>query len=91
MSAGDVRVEIYEAARKYGEIGVGVGMLKRPWQVLKWLGLAEDMAKCAAVPQDEEALSPPSPVSSCLLLSFPRSSLFASAPVYYLLVKVHFR
>ena len=57
MSAGDIRIDIYEAAREYTEIGVGVGLLKRPWKVLKQLGLAEDMAKIAPVPQDEHSLS----------------------------------
>ena len=41
----DIKIDIYEGAHAFTEIGAGVGIWKRPWDILKKLGLAEDLAK----------------------------------------------
>ena len=39
----DIRVDVYEAASKFTEIGAGIGVWWRTRQVLKYLGLEEDV------------------------------------------------
>ena len=39
----DIRVDIYESARRFTEIGAGVGLFLRVWKVLKSLGLEESL------------------------------------------------
>ena len=41
----DIEIDIYEGAHAFTEIGAGVGIWKRPWDILKKLGLTEDLAK----------------------------------------------
>ena len=41
----DIKIDIYEGAHAFTEIGAGVGVWKRPWSILKKLGLAEDLSK----------------------------------------------
>lgn len=72
---------MYESARKYTEIGAGVGLLKRPWQVLKRLGLANDLAKCAHIPQDEDEPSLhflPSSLFHFILLTASRKNSYST-------------
>lgn len=57
LGKGDIHSDIYESAKQFTEIGAGVGLLKRPWQVMKRLGLAEDLAKYTFVPENEDAPS----------------------------------
>lgn len=41
----DIKIDIYEGAHAFTEIGAGIGLWKRPYDILKKLGLAEDLAK----------------------------------------------
>ena len=41
----DIRIDVYEAASKFTEIGAGIGVWWRTRQVLKYLGLEEDVAR----------------------------------------------
>jgi hypothetical protein len=41
----DIRVDVYEAASKFTEIGAGIGLWWRTRQVLKSLGLEEDVVR----------------------------------------------
>ena len=54
FSAGDIRVNVYESAKKFTEIGAGVGLYKRPWKVMKRLGLKESLGKLTKVPESED-------------------------------------
>ncbi|KAL1665447.1 hypothetical protein GGF50DRAFT_114087 [Schizophyllum commune] len=38
-----ITVDVYEAATSFSEIGAGIGIWRRPWQILAQLGLEEDM------------------------------------------------
>ncbi|KIM39554.1 hypothetical protein M413DRAFT_447035 [Hebeloma cylindrosporum] len=41
----DIEVEIFESANKLAEIGAGIGLFPRPWEVIKKLHLEEDLLK----------------------------------------------
>lgn len=41
----DIRIDVYEAASKFTEIGAGIGVWWRTRQVLKYLGLEEDIVR----------------------------------------------
>lgn len=41
----DIRIDVYEAASKFTEIGAGIGVWWRTRQVLKYLGLEEDIIR----------------------------------------------
>jgi salicylate hydroxylase len=41
----DIRIDVYEAASKFTEMGAGVGVWWRTRQVLKYLGLEEDVVR----------------------------------------------
>jgi NAD(P)-binding Rossmann-like domain len=41
----DIRIDVYEAASKFTEIGAGIGVWWRTRQVLKHLGLEEDIIR----------------------------------------------
>lgn len=46
----DIRVDVYEAAKEFDEIGAGIMMWERTWRILQTLGLAEDLSKAANTP-----------------------------------------
>ena len=46
----DIKIDIYEGAHAFTEIGAGVGVYKRPWNVLKELELTEELMKVNSVP-----------------------------------------
>ncbi|KAI5117340.1 hypothetical protein M0805_001945 [Coniferiporia weirii] len=50
----DVQVDLYEAAHQFTEIGAGVGMWRRPWKIMKLLGLEEELRKLCDVPIIED-------------------------------------
>ncbi|KAH8111732.1 FAD/NAD-binding domain-containing protein [Phellopilus nigrolimitatus] len=52
LSSGkkDIRIDIYEAAREFTEIGAGIGMFLRQWGIMKTLGLEQALAKLSEVP-----------------------------------------
>ncbi|KAF4610492.1 hypothetical protein D9613_007229 [Agrocybe pediades] len=41
----DIEVVIYEAAERLAEIGAGIGLFPRPWEIIKKLGLDEELLK----------------------------------------------
>ena len=41
MNGQDIKIEVYEAAEKFSEIGAGFGFWSRPWKILKKLGLTD--------------------------------------------------
>jgi salicylate hydroxylase len=41
----DIRIDVYEAASRFTEIGAGIGVWWRTRQVLKYLGLEEDIIR----------------------------------------------
>ena len=45
----DIKIDIYEGAHAFTEIGAGVGVCKRPWEVFKKLGLEEELSKISKV------------------------------------------
>ena len=46
----NIKIDVYEGARAFTAIGAGVGVWKRPWGVMKKLGLAEDLGRiCKAL------------------------------------------
>ena len=45
---------MYEAAHEFAEIGAGVGMWRRPWQVMETLGLGEELSQLVLSPPDDK-------------------------------------
>ena len=50
----DVAVDVYEGAHQLNEIGAGVAVWRRPFQVMKAFGLRESMSKELEDVQDED-------------------------------------
>lgn len=40
----NAKVDLYEAAHEFGEIGAGIGLSYRTWQTMGTLGVQEDLA-----------------------------------------------
>ena len=54
-SQGDIRIDVYESAQAFTEIGAGLALFRRPWYAMKRLGLGEDLAKiCRAAEVTDE-------------------------------------
>ncbi|KAF8961501.1 hypothetical protein BDZ97DRAFT_1664184 [Flammula alnicola] len=49
----DIEVEIFEGAEKIAELGAGIGLFPRPWEVIKKLHLEEDLLKSTEVKPTE--------------------------------------
>ncbi|KAI5117342.1 hypothetical protein M0805_001947 [Coniferiporia weirii] len=45
----DIRVDLHEAAHRFTEIGAGVALWRRPWKIMKSLGLEEELLKLCDV------------------------------------------
>lgn len=43
----NIKIDLYEAAREFGEVGAGIGIHRRTQLVLEKLGLYDDMAAAA--------------------------------------------
>ncbi|KAI5119670.1 hypothetical protein M0805_007760 [Coniferiporia weirii] len=41
----DIRIDLYEAAHEFSELGAGLTIWRRPWKVLKSLGLEEELVQ----------------------------------------------
>lgn len=48
-----VKIDIYEASSHISEIGAGIGMWKRPWEILKSIGLEDTLLKFLLRPPDD--------------------------------------
>lgn len=46
----NIKIDIYEASQAYTEIGAGVGLWKRSWEVYEKLGLSDQLAKICQDP-----------------------------------------
>ncbi|KAJ3576558.1 hypothetical protein NP233_g350 [Leucocoprinus birnbaumii] len=49
----DIEVTIYEATSKLTELGAGVGIFPRPWEIIKKLDLEEDLLKVTEIKRQE--------------------------------------
>ena len=45
-----IHVDLYESANELTEIGAGITVLRRPWNVLRALGLSEGLSKLCDIP-----------------------------------------
>ncbi|THU98077.1 salicylate hydroxylase [Dendrothele bispora CBS 962.96] len=41
----DIEIDIFESAGKLAEVGAGIGLFPRPWQIIRELGLEQDLLK----------------------------------------------
>ena len=48
----DIKVDVYEAAQDFGEVGAGVMIWGRTWRVLTLLGMDNTLRDIAGVPLD---------------------------------------
>ena len=48
-----VKIDIYEAASHISEVGAGIVMWKRPWEILKNIGLEDSLLKFLPRPPDD--------------------------------------
>ncbi|RDB27667.1 Salicylate hydroxylase [Hypsizygus marmoreus] len=49
----DIEIEIYEGAAQLAEVGAGIGLFPRPWEIIRRLGLEEELLKlCEIKPTD---------------------------------------
>ncbi|TFK17802.1 salicylate hydroxylase [Coprinopsis marcescibilis] len=53
----DIEVEIYESAQKLTEIGAGIGLFSRPWEIIRKIGLDEELLKTTAIKPVEGPVS----------------------------------
>ncbi len=51
-------MDLYEAAGQFKEIGAGVMIWARTWEILLLLGMAEDFARIAHAPPDKSPGEP---------------------------------
>lgn len=49
----DIEVIVYEAASKLAEVGAGVGIFPRPWEIIKKLDLEEELLKTTEIKRQE--------------------------------------
>ncbi|KAI5116471.1 hypothetical protein M0805_001634 [Coniferiporia weirii] len=50
----DIQIDLYESASEFTDIGAGIGMWRRPWKVMKSLGLDGELRKLCEVPIVED-------------------------------------
>ncbi|THH16400.1 hypothetical protein EW146_g4239 [Bondarzewia mesenterica] len=50
----DIQVDVYEGASHFSEIGAGIGVWRRPWLILKSLGLEDDLIHLLDTPPTDE-------------------------------------
>ncbi|TDL26549.1 salicylate hydroxylase [Rickenella mellea] len=55
--SNDIQIDIYEAAHKYTEIGAGVGMWRRPWHVMRALGLEGPLSQLVDSTTEDERVA----------------------------------
>ncbi|KAF8991048.1 hypothetical protein BDQ17DRAFT_1287752 [Cyathus striatus] len=49
----DIDVEIFEGASKLAEVGAGIGIFPRPWEIIRRLGLEADLLKSTEIKPKE--------------------------------------
>ncbi|KAK7686301.1 hypothetical protein QCA50_010525 [Cerrena zonata] len=45
----DIKVDVYEAAKLFADVGAGIGLWPRTWKIMEQLGLADELAKIAII------------------------------------------
>ncbi|KIY66663.1 FAD/NAD(P)-binding domain-containing protein [Cylindrobasidium torrendii FP15055 ss-10] len=50
----DLRIDVYEASKEFGELGLGLGMWPRPMSILARMGLGEQMKKIVSPLLDDK-------------------------------------
>ena len=50
----NIRVDVYEAAGQFKEIGAGVMIWARTWKILSSLGMEEEFSRIAHAPPDSK-------------------------------------
>lgn len=50
----DIQVEIFEAAERLAEVGAGIGLFSRPWEVIQKLGLEEELLRLTELNRTED-------------------------------------
>ena len=53
----DFQVDIYESTQELTELGAGIGFFPRVWEILRYLGLEEDLLKIAGIRGGHEECS----------------------------------
>lgn len=48
----DIHVDLYEAVKEFTEVGAGVGMFRRPWSIMKALGIDKSLRKLDNIPEE---------------------------------------
>lgn len=48
----NIDVQVYEAAERFKEIGAGVMIWTRTWQIIERMGLADEFSKISHAPPD---------------------------------------
>ena len=71
----DIAVDIYEGAHQLNEIGAGVAMWRRPFQVMKAFGLKESMSQQLEEAPSEEIESMYHDLSNDFLLTLTKALL----------------
>ena len=51
----DVKIDLYESAAEFTQVGAGISVWKRTWYIIKLLGLDEDLGKMAVKPPVEKS------------------------------------
>ncbi|PAV19849.1 FAD NAD(P)-binding domain-containing [Pyrrhoderma noxium] len=54
----DILIDIYESSSGFTEIGAGVSMYRRPWEIMKALNLEQPLREIAEIPESDEELRP---------------------------------
>ena len=62
-SCSDIDLHIYESAEELNEIGAGVGVWPRTWEILRMLGLEDDLLEATGI-RDKSSKCP---LSSAML------------------------
>lgn len=57
----DIKLDVYEAATQFTEIGAGIGFWPRPWNILKKLGCTDDLERLLENQPKEGELGKDSP------------------------------
>ena len=55
---GDIKIDVYEQASEFKEIGAGVGFRIRPWRVLKRIGLGGVLEEAFNLARDDNLREP---------------------------------
>lgn len=49
-----IRIDLYESAKQFSEIGAGVSMMRRPWHIMESIGLGDRLRQLCHVPNIDD-------------------------------------